>query len=877
MATMTEKQTPMMKQYLAAKAKFRDAILFFRMGDFYEMFYEDAKTASRVLGLTLTSRAKDEQAVPMAGVPHHAVDGYLRRLIQAGFRVAICDQMEDPRQAKGLVKREVTRLVTPGTLTDEALLPERKSNYLAALAVTRDPPAVGLAWVELSTGAFEAMDCPPERCLDELARLDPAEVLVPEALVADPLVKAVGELVRTPPVKRPDWNFDRDGAVRALTEHFGTATLEGFGCADLVGGLSAAGAILVYLAETQKTSLAHIARLTRVTLGDRLFLDQTTQASLELVKPLRPKSAGGPDTTLLGILDRTETPMGARLMREWLLAPLARIDAIEARLDAVGEFVRDAAFRDGLRQALSGVSDLERIATRVSTGRSNARDLVALDRSIRVLPVIKARGNARKAPLLAQLEAQVDLLEDVHALIAAAIADDPPTHLNEGGLIRPGYRAELDQLRDIASGGKQWLARFEAAERERTAIPSLKVGFNNVFGYYIEVTNAHAQRVPAEYTRKQTLKNAERYITPELKEHETQVLTAQERAQVLEYELFVQVRDEVARHTARIQATAAALAALDCLSTLAVVAVARNYCRPRLVEAPVLTIVDGRHPVLEAALQDEPFVPNDTYLGGEEGRMMVITGPNMAGKSTYIRQVALIAILAQMGAYVPAREAELGLVDRIFTRVGATDQIVRGMSTFMIEMTETAAILNNATDRSLIILDEVGRGTSTFDGLAIAWAVTEYIHARIQARTLFATHYHEITELAAVLEGVRNYNVAVREWGDQVVFLHKIVPGGTDQSYGIHVARLAGVPREVIDRAREVLAQLDEIALDAEGKPRLAGEKGKPRSRKPREIQLALFGTPPHPVIDELRKLDVDRLTPLDALRVLKDLKDRTR
>ena len=540
---MSASKTPMMKQYLAAKAKHRDAILFFRMGDFYEMFYEDAKTASRVLGLTLTSRSKGEGAIPMAGVPYHAVDGYLRRLIQAGYRVAICDQVEDPKRAKGLVKREITRVVTPGTLTDEALLPERRPNYLAAIS----PGAggeVGLAWVELSTGQFEAMDCPPVRCLDEIARADPAECLIPERLAGDDLARHAADLVRAPLVRRPDWTFDRDGAVRTLTEHFGTATLEGFGCADLDGGLAAAGALIVYLQETQKTSLAHIAKMSRVTTGDHLFLDQTTQSSLELVRPLRAGAGPAEDETLLGVLDRTVTAMGARLLRGWLLAPLARGEAIEARLEAVAEFVGDHAMRDAVRAGLGQVSDVERIAARISTGRCSARDLVGLARSLAALPRIKAKVSARKAPLIAQLEERIDLLDDVYGLISRAIAEDPPTRLNEGGLIRPGYNAELDELRNIAAGGKQWLAQFEADERRSTGIPSLKVGFNNVFGYYIEVTHAHTSRVPDAYTRRQTLKNAERYITPDLKEHESRVLTAQERARELEYDLFVAVRDD---------------------------------------------------------------------------------------------------------------------------------------------------------------------------------------------------------------------------------------------------------------------------------------------------------------------------------------------
>jgi DNA mismatch repair protein MutS len=860
--------TPAMQQYKRLKAKYPDAVLFFRMGDFYEMFYDDARIASKVLGLALTSRSKGEAAVPMAGVPYHAVDTYLAKMIRAGYRVAICEQMEDPALAKGLIKRDISRLVTPGTLTDDALLEDKENNFLAAVVL--DGPNAGLAWVDLSTGGFWVRDLGRDAVLDELTRLRPRECLLAEGSIeaAPDLVRAIREATGAMISERSAFVFDRQEAERLLAAHFGTGSLDGFGVSDLERGLSAAGAVMEYLAETQRTSLGHIRRIERVQSGRWLYLDETTQRSLELVETLRDRRR---EHSLLWVLDRTETAMGGRLLRQWIAFPLADADRINARLDAVGELVAERDLRARLAGLLAETSDIERILGRVATNRAGPRDLLALGRTLAQLPAVKAHLAARQSDLLAEIERDLDLLGDVRQVLEKAIAEDAPARLSDAGIIKAGYHEELDRLRGIGSSGARWLAEFQAAEVQRTGIPTLKVGYNQIFGYYIEVTHTHQDRVPADYTRKQTLKNAERYITPQLKAHEVEVLTAEEKAKALETRLFEEVRARVAAEIPRLQKTADALARLDVLCALARVALERGYVRPAIVAEPILDIRDGRHPVLELVLGSE-FVPNDVCLGGAEPPINIITGPNMAGKSTYIRQTALLALMAHMGSWLPARSAAVGLVDRIFTRVGAADELARGRSTFMVEMTETANILNNATGRSLIILDEVGRGTSTFDGVALAWAATEYIAQRLKGRTLFATHYHELTELADVLDGVANFNVAVREWQDQVVFLHKIVPGGTDKSYGVHVARLAGIPREVVDRARHILADLEAAHVDASGRPRLAPPPAGPEDRT---VQLSLFGGAEAAVADDIRRLDLDVLTPLEALNKLRELKER--
>jgi len=870
-------QTPMMKQYLAFKKRHQDAVLLFRMGDFYEVFFEDAKVCARDLGLALTSREKGENAVPMAGFPHHAAENYIKRLIRAGHRVAICEQVQDPAEATGLVERDVTRVITAGTLTEDHILDSRSNNFLAAVAL--GSTGAGLAWVDLSTGKFEVEETPAEALADSLQRVWPAECLLPqtehENVDDGPRLEAhlpEGCLV----TRRPPWEFNQEDGRRRLNAHFGTRTLDGFGCEGMGPALGAAGALLSYLEETQKTALGHIRKMEPFVGERHLILDGTTQRSLELIQTMRGARQEG---SLLQVLDRTSTPMGARMLRRWLLAPLRQADEIERRLDAVAELHADRPLRRAVTDSLKEIYDIERLTTKVHCARANARDLVGLRRSLSRLPELKEHLADVASETLRELAAAIDPVPEVEGLIASAIKADPPATITEGGIIRDGFNPELDELRGTARQGRNWIAELQAKEAERTGIPSLKVGFNKVFGYYIEVTNTHKDKVPAHYVRKQTLKNAERYITPELKEHESAVLGAGERAKELEHELFQQVRQEVSAHTERLQKTAEALAALDVLVSLATVAHENGYVRPRLTTDRTLHVKDGRHPVLERIL-DEQFVPNDIEMDGEQVRMLVITGPNMSGKSVYIRQTALIVLMAQMGSFVPAAEATVGLVDRIFTRVGASDEQRRGQSTFMVEMIEVAGILNSATDRSLIILDEVGRGTSTFDGVSIAWATGEHIHDRIGARTLFATHYHELAQLAQVCHAVRNLNVAVREWHNEVVFLHRVVPGATDRSYGIHVAKLAGVPAEVLERSRDILQHLEENAVGPNDEPRFAPRQPSAAGRRtagpePRHLQVPLFKPLDAEIRDELLGLDTSGMTPLEALNRLNEIIER--
>ena len=858
--------SPMMRQYQDAKAACPDALLLFRMGDFYELFFDDAKTAARLLNLALTSRDKGENPVPMAGFPYHQLESYLAKLISAGQRVAICDQVEDAKQAKGLVRRELTRIVTAGTVTDDALLDPRASNYLAALVV--DGSTAGLAWVELSTGRFRAACFPQARIRDELARIAPAECLLSEDAELPDATLGPETMV----TRRPAWSFAADAARDVLTKHFAVANLEGFGFGDSDGpAIRAAGAVLGYLVETQKASLSHIDRPLRYSAGDTLEIDAATRRSLEITCTYR---EGRREGSLLDVIDRTVTAMGSRLLAEWLGNPLTQIEPIDSRLDAVAELVDDTTLAGALQDQLRTVYDLERLLARVTTGRASPRDLSFTGRTLRGLPQIKAKITARHADLLQHLEAQLDLCSEVRAGLERALVDDCPLASREGGFIRDGFSQELDALRELTTGGKQWIAEYQAAEAQRSGIGNLKVGFNKVFGYYLEITNANSSKIPEHYIRKQTVKNAERYITPELKEYEERVLSADEKSRELETKLFCELREMVAAAAARIQCTAAVLAQLDVLTSLADLARRRNYCRPTIVEEPVLEIIDGRHPVLDALIAEGSFVPNDAVCGPEEGFSLLITGPNMSGKSTFIRQVALITLMAQMGSFVPARRATIGVADRIFARVGASDELARGQSTFMVEMIESARILNSATPRSLVILDEIGRGTSTYDGLSLAWAVLEYLHDRIGCRTFFATHYHELTALATSLAGVRNYNVAVREWQDQVVFLHKIVPGAADKSYGIHVARLAGVPPQVVERAKQILAQLENDGLDAQGQSKLSRRAKRIKSG---DLQLTLFAAEEHPAVGELRELNLDETTPRAALQWLEAWQARVR
>jgi len=860
-----------MRQFHHFKGKHPDCILFFRMGDFYETFYEDAKTCSKVLGLTLTSRDKgSENPVPLAGVPYHAIDGYLKKMLQAGYRVAVCEQVEDPKTAKGVVKRDIVRIVTPGTLTDDMLLENKKDNFLCAIDLDVKGYAA-LSWVDISTGHFFVQRVPEKELLSELQRLAPAECLLADRrgelfeVETRKLAKDIGQLTRAIITERPSWYFDPYQARQRLLKHFSAATLEGFGISDGDEDLiPPAGAILEYLNETQKTTLGHIQSLRKVSRGNFLQIDPVSLRSLEVLQTIRAESRRG---SLLACLDETQTGMGGRMFRNWLCMPLCDVAAIEARQEAIQELKENLQTLTQIRELLSDIADTERIAARISTYRASPRDLLGLARTLRRVPQLRELLSGLQAGLNAHLAGQCDSMDELATLLESAIEPDCPTHLREGGVIRNGFSQELDRLRSISTDGQSWLRNYQKQESQRTGIANLKVGYNKVFGYYIEITNASADKVPADYVRKQTVKNAERYITEQLKNYENEVLTAEERALELEQRLFEDLRAESAKYVGRLQQLADTMAQCDCLACLAYLAVRRNYNRPKITNDSRLIIHEGKHPVLAEVLGAE-FVPNDVELGDGTGNIAVITGPNMSGKSTYIRQIALLTLMAQTGSFVPAKEAEIGLVDRIFTRVGASDELVRGQSTFMVEMTETANIINNATGRSLVILDEVGRGTSTYDGLALAWAITEHIATRLKCRTLFATHYHELTELAELFDNIRNCNVAVREWMDEVVFLHRILPGGTDKSYGIHVAKLAGIPKSILSRSNEILEELESaFAKEATG-TRLAKHKTKESDGD------ALFIQKHKSVLDKLASTDVNHLTPLEAINLLSQIKN---
>ena len=852
-----------MAQYAAAKRRFPDALLFFRMGDFFELFYEDAKVASQALGLTLTARDK-ERKIPMAGVPARAVDGYLRRLVRQGHKVALCDQTEDPATAKGLVERAVVRLVTAGTLTEDAALDPGAANYL--LAVRPGRRRAGLAWVDLSTGRFVVADVDPTVVLDEVARVGPAEVLVPEGEEGDALATRLEREAGRVPTRVPAWSFAAEAAGKTLKEHFRVGSLAAYGLDRDPPSLGAAGAALEYLRTTQMTALAHVVRIERHDPGTVVLLDRTSRRRLDLVE----REGGERDGTLLAVLDATKTAMGGRMLREWILSPLRDAAAVRRRHDGVEELVKDAFLRRDVAGALAQVRDVERILARVATNRANARDLLALGLSLQPLPALRQMLSLAYSGTLATLRDAIDPFDDLRDLLARAVADDPPPGIKDGGLFRPGFHAELDELRGLSRSGKDWIAQFQAREAERTGIASLKVGFNRVFGYYLEVTKQHLGKVPPEWVRRQTVANAERFVTDELRHHEEKVLGADERCKELEHRLFQELRAGVEARIPALQALASALAELDVLQSLAEVAASGGWVRPELLDDRTLELVEGRHPVVERHLPPgERFVPNDVVLDAER-RIALITGPNMAGKSTYIRQAAVLVLLAQMGSFVPAARARVGLCDRIFTRVGAEDDLARGQSTFMVEMSEAAHILLHASDRSLVVLDEIGRGTSTFDGIALAWAITEYLSEVVGARTLFATHYHELTEISTRLTSVRNLNVAVREWGDEIVFVRRIQEGATDRSYGIHVAKLAGVPDAVVERAKAVLAGMEAKHRDLGRDVSFGGAKGEP---VPRPVQIPLFSVEPDPVVAALRRVDPDQLTPIEALNELARLR----
>lgn len=852
--------SPVMRQYVEIKRAHRDCVLFFRMGDFYEMFYEDAELASRVLGIALTSRDKGENPIPMAGVPYHAAAGYIARMIRAGQRVAVCEQTATDGK---IFLREVTRVVTPGTVTDEDMLSAREPNYLLAVNFTKH--AVGIAWADVSTGEFRFSEVRPDRVGDEIERIAPAEILIPSgAAERVEILKPYGNRL----MELPAWVFDADNGARTLREHLKVATLEGFGIADTSPGLGAAGAVVHYLAETQKGALGQIRKIERFDVRAHVVLDRATFFCLEL---LRTQRGGAREGSLLGTIDRTVTGPGARLLAGFMSAPLIDHEKIRRRLSTVREMTADHVRRSELRKILAKTQDLERLASRVACLRATPRDLLGIANSTAALPQIAALFSGDLiSEILSDMFEDFDTLTDVSEKIRSALADTPPTAVREGGIFKKGYSPELDELRALASEGRSWIARYQAEEAQKTGIPNLKIAYNRVFGYYIEVSNVNRDKVPERYERRQTLKGGERYVTPELKDYERKVLTAGERANALEQKLFEELREELAPVVPRLQAAAAKIALLDVFAALAELAVENNYVEPEVDDSEEIEILNGRHPVIEKTLADGPFVPNDTRIDTGDNRTLIVTGPNMAGKSTYIRQVALIVLMAQMGSFVPAGAARIGVVDRVFTRLGASDEIMRGASTFMVEMTETANIVNNASQKSLIILDEVGRGTSTYDGLSIAWAVTEHIHSKIRARTMFATHYHELVTLERNLDGVRNLNVAVDETGGKITFLRKIVPGGADKSYGIHVAELAGIPHAVIRRAREILANLEAETQDVAGRPKFAPPPEPVRGTG----QLLLFADLDREIAAELEKVEMDKLTPLDALNFLNHLKN---
>lgn len=871
------RETPMMKQFHAAKSQHPEEILFFRMGDFYEMFFDDARLVSELLGITLTSRSKDRngERIPMAGVPVKSVDGYIRRLIAAGHRVAICEQVEDPRASKGIVDREVVRVVTPGTFIDEDSLDEHTPLHLAALRPTTSGK-VGLAWVDLSTGRFHCEELDPGEGTETLLAVAPREMLIPEGfdVESDPHLQWIQNHFPSCSLTRwPEWHFEPEPAREKLLAHFSLRSLDGFGVEHLRNGVASAGALIEYLGQTQRLALPHITALRAGSLGNRLGLDAASHRALDLVEVARTGDRKG---SLLGLLDRTRTAMGARWMREWLQAPLLELEPIRARQAAVASLVRDDELRGNLGETLKRVRDIERLASRLPMGKVNGRDLRALSTSLAVVPRLKELLEDLEPRRMRELneDLQWSALQSIVERIEETIVDEPPLTVSEGGLIRDGFDPGLDEIRLVSRDGVSWIADFQGREQERTGISNLKVGFNRVFGYYIEITHSHKDRIPPEYTRKQTLKNAERYITPDLKEMEQKVLGSKERADALEESIFKSLREELTGQIPLLQAVADAIAEIDVFFALAEVARQEQWVAPELLEEPVLEIEAAIHPVVGGGTARTDFTPNDLRLGGDHGTLAVITGPNMAGKSTYIRQAALISILAQMGSFVPASKARIGIADRIFTRVGAADDLLRGQSTFMVEMIETARILHNATSRSLVILDEVGRGTSTHDGISIAWAIAEDLARRVRSRTLFATHYHELVALAGELpDRVHNLNVEVKEWQDEIVFLHRIVPGSADKSYGIHVARLAGIPDPVIERARGIL---EELEMDGVRSITPTGLAASSTSGHPIQ-QPSLFQEDSDPLRDLLKGVNPDEISPREAQDLLYRVRDLLR
>lgn len=880
---MSNELTPMMKQYMQTKEEYKDCILFYRLGDFYEMFFDDALTASKELEITLTGKNCGlEERAPMCGIPYHAVDSYLNRLVSKGYKVAICEQVEDPKTAKGIVKREVIRVVTPGTNLDTQGLDETKNNYIMCIVYMAD--RYGLSVADVTTGEYLVTELDSQtKLMDELYKFMPSEIVCNEAFYMSGLdLDDLKNRLHMAIYSLEAWYFDDALCRETLQEHFKVASLEGIGLSDYECGMIASGALLKYLEETQKNSLSHMSRLTRYATGNYMVLDSATRRNLELVETLREKQKRG---SLLWVLDKTKTAMGARTLRKYVEQPLIDKKSIVKRLDAVAELKDNAICREEIREYLNPVYDLERLVGKITYQSANPRDLIAFQSSLSMLPSVKCILKDMESDLLKEIYEELDPLEELCDLVGRAIQEEPPLAMKEGGIIKDGYNEEVDRLRKAKSEGKNWLADLETKEREKTGIKNLRIRYNKVFGYYLEVTNSFKDLVPDYYTRKQTLANAERYIIPELKELEDTILGAEDKLCALEYELYCEVRNTIAAELTRIQRTAKAVAKLDVIASLALVAERNNYVRPKINEKGVIDIRDGRHPVVEKMIPNDMFIANDTYLDDKKQRISIITGPNMAGKSTYMRQAALIVLMAQLGSFVPASSANIGLVDRIFTRVGASDDLASGQSTFMVEMNEVANILRNATSKSLLILDEIGRGTSTFDGLSIAWAVVEYIsNSKLRgAKTLFATHYHELTELEGKISNVNNYCIAVKEKGDDIVFLRKIVKGGADKSYGIQVAKLAGVPNPVINRAKEIVEEL--VTADITGKVKdiaVQGSETKKKTQKKLDevdlTQFSLFDTvKDDDVLNELKELDISHMTPMDAMNKLYQLQNKLR
>ena len=868
--------TPMMAQYVKTKEEYKDCILFYRLGDFYEMFFDDALTASRELEITLTGKDCGlEERAPMCGIPYHAVEGYLNKLVGKGYKVAICEQTEDPKAAKGLVKREVVRIVTPGTNLNASALEEGKNQYL--VCIVRFDDKFGLSAADISTGEYYVTELDSEKKLmDEIFKFAPTEIISNQSLLLsslnlDSIKQQIGAVIYT----LDDWYFEDDSCRKLLKEHFKVQNLDGFGLGDYECGVIAAGALLQYLYETQKNELGHMTTLQTYSIGKYMVLDSATRRNLELTETLREKQKRG---SLLWVLDKTKTAMGARKLRTYIEQPLIDKEEIEERYDAVGELKDNMILREEIREYLQPVYDLERLISRISYKTANPRDLLAFKTSLAMIPSIKYLLNTASSSWLTKINEEMDSLEDIRQLIEDAIDEDAPITFREGGIIKTGFHKEIDELRSAKVEGKSWLAKLEAEEREKTGIKNMKIKFNKVFGYYLEVTNSNLSMVPDYYIRKQTLTNAERYITPELKELEDKILGSEEKLISLETELFNTVRDTIAAEVIRIQSTAHAIARLDVAASLAAVAEQQNFVRPKVNEKGVIDIKGGRHPVVEKMLQNDLFVDNDTYLDNNKNRISIITGPNMAGKSTYMRQTALIVLMAQIGSFVPATSAKIGIVDRIFTRVGASDDLASGQSTFMVEMTEVANILRNATANSLLVLDEIGRGTSTFDGLSIAWAVVEHISNPkiLGAKTLFATHYHELSELEGSIDGVNNYCIAVKERGDDIVFLRKIVRGGADRSYGIQVAKLAGVPDSVIERAKEIAAELSDADISVKARDIANASKPVDRVADVEAEQISFFDTvKDEDILKELEEMDISNMTPMDAMNALYKLQNK--